>query len=52
MPVKITDAGTLKKVEYHDSGHINALCEANGLICMDVGVAEIPKGTNVQVRLI
>ena len=51
-PVKITDAGTLRKVEYHDSGHINALCGADGLVCMDVGVAEIPKGTIVQVRLI
>jgi molybdopterin molybdotransferase len=52
IPVTITCNGTLKKVEYHDSGHINALCEANGLICMDVGVVEIPKGTIVQVRLI
>jgi len=52
MPVKITDAGTLRKVEYHDSGHINALCGADGLVCMDVGVAEIPKRTIVQVRLI
>lgn len=52
IPVIITDAGTLRKVEYHDSGHINALCGADGLVCMDVGVAEIPKGTIVQVRLI
>ena len=52
MPINITDAGTLKKVEYHDSGHIYALCGADGLVCMDVGVAEIPKGTAVQVRLI
>jgi len=51
-PVAITDAGTLRKVEYHDSGHINALCGADGLVCMDVGVAEIPKGTIVQVKLI
>jgi molybdopterin molybdotransferase len=52
IPVAITDAGTLRKVEYHDSGHINALCGADGLVCMDVGVAEIPKGTIVQIRLI
>ena len=51
-PVTITDAGTLRKVEYHDSGHINALCGADGLVCIDVGVTEIPKGTIVQVRLI
>ncbi|MBN2594908.1 MAG: molybdopterin molybdotransferase MoeA [Sedimentisphaerales bacterium] len=52
IPIEITDAGTLKKVEYHDSGHINALCGADGLVCMDIGVAEIPEGTIVQVRLI
>lgn len=52
MPVTITDAGTLRKVEYHDSGHINALCGADGLVCIDVGMAEIPKGTIVQIRLI
>ena len=52
MPVKITDAGTLRKVEYHDSGHINALCGADGLICLEIGVSEIPKGNIVQVRLI
>lgn len=52
IPVKITDAGTLIKVEYHGSGHINALCGADGLICMEVGVAEIPKGTIVRIRLI
>jgi molybdopterin molybdotransferase len=51
-PVTVTDAGTLKKVEYHDSGHINALCGADGLVCMEIGVAEIPKGTIVQIRLI
>ena len=51
-PVIITEAGTLRKVEYHDSGHINALCGADGLVCMDIGVAEIPKGTIVQIRLI
>jgi len=52
MPITITNAGTLKKVEYHDSGHINALCGADGLVCMEVGVAEIFEGTIVQVRLI
>jgi molybdopterin molybdotransferase len=52
MPVKITDAGKLRKVEYHDSGHINALCGADGLVCMEVGVAEIREDTIVQVRLI
>jgi molybdopterin molybdotransferase len=52
FPVAITDTGTLKKVEYHDSGHINALCGADGLVCLEVGAAEISEGTVVQVKLI
>ena len=47
-----TDAGTLKHVEYHGSAHIDALCGADGLVSMGVGVAEIPKDTVVRVRLI
>jgi molybdopterin molybdotransferase len=52
MPVKITDSGELIHIEYHGSAHINALRDANGLVSMDVGVAEIPKGTVVPIRLI
>ena len=52
IPVKITDAGTLKPVEYHGSAHVNALGGADGLIGIGVGVAEIEEGTVVPVRLI
>ena len=52
IPVVITDDGTLKPVEYHGSAHINALCIADGLVSIGVGVAEIEKGTIVPVRLI
>jgi molybdopterin biosynthesis enzyme len=52
LPITITDTGTLKHIEYHGSGHIDALRTADGLVCMDVGVAEIPKGTVVRVMLI
>ena len=52
IPVAITDTGTLKPVEYHGSAHINALCLADGLVSIGVGVAEIEKGTIVPVRLI
>ena len=52
FPVVITKAGTVKLIEYHGSGHINALCGAEGLIRVDVGVAEVQKGTIVKVRLI
>jgi molybdopterin molybdotransferase len=52
IPVVITEAGMLKPIDYHGSAHINALCIADGLIRMNVGVAEIEKGTIVPVRLI
>jgi molybdopterin molybdotransferase len=52
LPVAITEKGTVKPVEYHGSAHINSLCDANGLVSMDVGVAEVKKRTVVKVRLI
>jgi len=52
IPVVITDAGMLKTIDYHGSAHINALCIADGLISVGVGVAAIEKGTIVPVRLI
>ena len=52
IPVKITDSGQLKHIEYHGSAHINALSNADGLVSMNIGVSEIPKGTFVPVRLI
>ena len=52
FPVSITEAGMVQPIDYHGSAHINSLSYADGLICIDVGVAEIQKGTNVQMRLI
>jgi len=52
IPVKITDAETVKTVEYHGSAHILALCEADGLISMDIGSASIRQGAPVHVRLL
>ncbi len=52
LPVSITGNGTIKPVEYHGSAHINALCRADGILGVDVGVAEIEKGQMVRVRLI
>lgn len=52
IPVKVTSEGTVKPLEYHGSAHILALRNADGLISMEVGVANIEKGTPVPVRLI
>ena len=52
IPVEITDNATVRPIEYHGSAHINSLCGADGLVCMDVGVDEIKSGTSIAVRLI
>ena len=52
VPVAITGKGTVGPIEYHGSAHINSLCGADGLVCMDVGVSEIKSGTSIAVRLI
>ncbi len=52
FPVVITDAGTLKPIDYHGSAHINALTKAYGLVSIGVGIEGIEKGTIVPVRLI
>jgi len=50
IPVVITDEGTAKPVEYHGSAHFNALCGADGLLCVPKGTAELKEGTIVSVR--
>jgi molybdopterin molybdotransferase len=52
IPVAISEELEARPVKYHGSANITALCEADGLICIDKGVAELEKGTVVQVRLI
>jgi molybdopterin molybdotransferase len=52
FPVRITRDGHVKAIDYHGSAHINALSEANGLICLDIGIAELPKDSLVPIRLI
>jgi len=52
IPVVITDEGTARPVEYHGSAHLNALCGADGLLCIPKGTAELKEGTLVSVRQI
>jgi molybdopterin molybdotransferase len=51
IPVKITSEETVQPVEYHGSAHLLALCEADGLLALEIGVARIEPGTPVRVRL-
>jgi molybdopterin molybdotransferase len=52
VPVRITNEFTVEPVEYHGSAHFNALCGADGLVCMPKGISEIKEGTTVAVRRI
>ncbi len=52
VPVAFTESGGVLPAEYHGSAHVHALCFADGLTAIPVGVAEIKEGTNVHVRQI
>lgn len=52
IPVIINGAGMVVPVEYHGSAHFNAICNAEELLCIPKGAAEMNKGTMVSVRII
>ena len=52
IPVRITSEETVKAVQYHGSAHLAALCEAGGLVPMEIGVTSIGQGAPVRVRLL
>ena len=52
LPTVFTGDDGVVRIEYHGSAHINALCKADGLLCIPAGVAEIKEGTTVAVRQI
>jgi molybdopterin molybdotransferase len=51
LPVAVR-RGEAVPVAFHGSAHLNALGEANGLVRVERGVAEIARGTEIDVRLI
>jgi len=52
IPVRITSEETVQPVQYHGSAHLSALCDADGLVPMEIGVTSIEQGTPVRVRLL
>ncbi|UCE49846.1 MAG: molybdopterin molybdotransferase MoeA [Phycisphaerales bacterium] len=52
IPVVITEDLTAEPLEYHGSADIRALADADGLISLDTGIAEVEKGTVVCITLI
>ncbi len=51
-PVKVSADGTALPVEYHGTAHITAYSLADGILPIPVGIAEVPEGSQVEVRLI
>ena len=49
LPVRLRQ-GLVEAVPYHGSAHLNALAGADGLLRIEIGVNEIPEGTQVDVR--
>jgi molybdopterin molybdotransferase len=49
LPVRARQ-GVVTPVAFHGSSHLNALGDADGLIRVEKGVAEIAKGTEIDVR--
>ena len=52
VPVVTTDDGRIKRVDYHGSAHIKALCHAEGIVAFPEGMTELAEGTEIAVRLI
>jgi molybdopterin molybdotransferase len=52
VPVKTQQDGTIARIEYFGSSHINALSHADGLIAFPQGQTELSAGTLMDVRLI
>lgn len=52
VPVVLNDQKTVEPVDYHGSAHINALPNATGLMRVPIGITEINKGEEVDVRQI
>jgi len=52
IPVVFTPEGTVRPVEYHGSAHINAMTQAQGLVAVPIGTAELAQGSTVHVRQI
>jgi molybdopterin molybdotransferase len=52
IPVAFEDEGKVVPVEFHGSANIGALCRADGVLSVPVGVSQIKEGSLVDVRLI
>ncbi|MHC4266092.1 MAG: molybdopterin molybdotransferase MoeA [Planctomycetota bacterium] len=52
IPVVFAENDKIKPIEYHGSAHIKAMCDADGIVEIPVGISEVKEGTIVDVRQI
>jgi molybdopterin molybdotransferase len=52
IPVVMTGRSSIRPLPYHGSGHVHALCGADGLICIPSGTGQLDKESRVDVRQI
>lgn len=50
VPIKFSEKGKLKFVEYHGSAHLHSMTNADGIIFVPLGVTEIKRGELLHVR--
>lgn len=50
IPVRFLAPDLVEPIEYHGSAHINAMTQAQGIICIPVGQTTINEGECVRVR--
>ncbi|MBD3422526.1 MAG: hypothetical protein GF398_20615 [Chitinivibrionales bacterium] len=52
LPVQLMRDGTIERISYHGSAHINAYSYANALLEIHSNVSSLPAGARVKVQLI
>lgn len=50
FPVVFSSPGEVTAIDYHGSAHLVAMCHADALLTLPIGVTEVKEGTRVHVR--
>jgi len=50
LPVRFVEPGVVRQIDYHGSGHIAAMTQAEALLILPVGCGELKQGSRVHVR--
>lgn len=50
VPVAANDSGAVTPLDYHGPAHLGAMCRAEGLMIVPIGIHELEEGALVRVR--